>query len=172
MHTIVYLLDVSRKDVEKVLNKHYVYVSKKVEIEKLSEEQRQDYLVRINKLSDDVRQRFLSDTDQWNMENDGDTYLYITFYDDFDFEFEPEEIESLKVSLGKMPDVSVIAHISGRHSGTLQVHYFVSSLLSVFRGYAKDEYTDHLWILDEIINNVLVEGHCFFDYNGWYLQHN
>jgi hypothetical protein len=40
-------------------------------------------------------------------------------------------------------------------------------LLSKFPMYIMDDYTAHLWTLEELTNNVKIEGHKFFDYNGW-----
>jgi hypothetical protein len=40
-------------------------------------------------------------------------------------------------------------------------------ILSSFHGVVFDEWTDHAWTLDEIVGEHLVEGHPFFDREGW-----
>jgi hypothetical protein len=94
--------------------------------------------------------------------------LYIEFYDDYEREFEPSELQPLQSALGQMPDVIVIANVSGRVPADAEVRLFAESLLGAFRGIAHDGYSDHFWTLAEIRSAAVVRGHPFFDYEGWY----
>jgi len=94
--------------------------------------------------------------------------LYLSFYDDLWAEAEPADLESLTVSLGMMPTVSVMADVSGRVPGDVEVREFAAFMLSEFRGVAWDDYTCHCWTLSEIQSDAKADGHTFFDYDGWY----
>lgn len=96
--------------------------------------------------------------------------LYIRLYDDLEIEVEPEDLEELKVSLGRLPDVSVMADISGRIPGDAEARQFVEFMLQQFQGVAWDDYTMHCWTLDEIKSGHQVSGHPFFDYEGWHRE--
>ncbi len=74
------------------------------------------------------------------------------------------EIDSV---LCKKPDVSLVADVSGRHSGEAEVLYFVRACLSKFTAVAQDEYTNHAWTLQEIQTGYRHLGHAYFDYLGW-----
>jgi hypothetical protein len=78
-------------------------------------------------------------------------------------------VAELAFNVSRAP-VTVSAHVSGRHPGDDEVHQFVRSLLTRFRGAAQDEYTGHMWSLEEIVSGHRVEGHRFFDYRGWYAE--
>jgi hypothetical protein len=77
--------------------------------------------------------------------------LYVDFCDD-----QTEEMVSLDIA------------ISGRVDGKKEVFEFVKYFLSRFPGIAMDDYTDHEWSLSEITDEVKIQGHSFFDYQGWY----
>ena len=94
--------------------------------------------------------------------------LYIEFYDDYEREFEPGELQPLETALGKIPDVSVIANISGRTPADTEARLFAECLLGAFRGVAQDGYSDHCWTLAEIRSGATIQGHAFFDYEGWF----
>jgi len=94
--------------------------------------------------------------------------LYIGFYEDYEREFEPDELRQLQTALGKMPDVIVIANVSGRTPGDAEVRQFVECLLDTFHGVAQDEYSGHCWTLAEIRSCATIQGHSFFDYEGWF----
>ncbi|HZS07197.1 MAG TPA: hypothetical protein VFD58_20340 [Blastocatellia bacterium] len=113
---------------------------------------------------------YTSQSDSWVLETNSDSILYIRIYEDQEFEtdHDPEELERLLESLGGKPDVSIIADVSGRHGGDQEVKSFVNSMLSSFKGVARDEYTYHSWTLEEINSGTLIQGHPFFDYRGWY----
>jgi len=86
----------------------------------------------------------------WICAVEGDPCLYIQMYRELAREAAREELAGLRKSLGDGPTVSVIAEVSGRHAGDLQVRDFVSKLLSEFEGLAKDDYTEGFWTIDEI----------------------
>jgi len=94
--------------------------------------------------------------------------LYIEFYHTFDSEFEPAELQQLESALGKMPDVTVIAQVSGRVPGDVELRDLAECLLGTFRGVAKDEFSDHYWTIEEIRAKVSFGGLSFFDYARWH----
>jgi hypothetical protein len=98
----------------------------------------------------------------------GDACLYIELYRDGPRENEPKEWADIMTHFGGEPAVAVIADISGRHPGDQQVNEFITGLLTEFSGAAKDEYTLHLWSLAELREGHRIQGHPFFDYNGWF----
>ncbi len=104
----------------------------------------------------------------WIDEIDGDACLYIDFYQDLCSEFDPKEIEEIASYSSHQPSVVVSADVSGRHIDKHPERNFVRTLMTRFRAVARDDYTNHLWTLEEINSGYLVEGHTFFDYQGWY----
>ena len=106
--------------------------------------------------------------DEWRYPGSSKPILYISFYENYEREFEPNELRPLQAALGKMPDVIVIANISGRTPGDAEVRQFVECLLGTFCGVAHDGYSDHCWTLVEIRSVATVQGHPFFDYEGWH----
>lgn len=111
-----------------------------------------------------------SQREPWVVAVDGDPHLYIDLYHDGPREHEPEEWADITCRLGGEPVVGVIANVTGRHPGDKQVAEFVTDLLARFHGGAMDEYTTHLWSLAELRAGRHIEGHPFFDYNGWYVE--
>jgi hypothetical protein len=106
--------------------------------------------------------------DQWLYPPDAkQPSLYIEFFTDFSA-YEPEDFAVLESALGKRPDVSIVADVSGRVPGDTEVRAFVECLLTRFRGVADDECARHCWTWPEIRSGVKVEGHHFFDYEGWF----
>jgi hypothetical protein len=102
---------------------------------------------------------------RWIADIGGDACLYITFYRDGPLE--AGDWKRLVEAFGGEPSISIIADVSGRHPGSEQVRHFVTSLLGRFSGAAQDDYSPHLWSIDEIVSGHRVHGHPFFDYTGW-----
>ena len=92
-----------------------------------------------------------------------DNSLYIDFT-----ELEPEELTEMDTIPGNMPDISLVAEVSGRHSGVAETLHLVRTCLNKFTGVAQDEYTNHAWTLQEIQTGYRHLGHGFFDYLGWF----
>jgi hypothetical protein len=111
-----------------------------------------------------------SQREPWVAAVDGDAFLYIHLYHDGPREHEAEEWADIICRFGGEPAVGVIADVSGRHPGDEQATGFVTGLLVRFSGAAMDEYTTHLWSLSELRAGRHIEGHPFFDYNGWYAE--
>ena len=105
---------------------------------------------------------------QWYVLNNNDPCLYIDSIplDENDLCFE-DLGTPLLFSRMENPVVWSV-DISGRHDGTTEVMELVTLLLSEFPIYFMDDYTNHFWTLEEITDNKKIEGHCFFDYIGWY----
>lgn len=111
---------------------------------------------------------------QWIHTVDGDPCLYIWIHPDLEDDCEPEEFADLLDSLGGKPTVTVIANVSGRHPGDMQVREFVSKLLTKFKGLASDDFTEGFWTLDDILSGETKpyrwqDGkrvRTFFDYRG------
>src|SRR5258705_9640010 len=79
--------------------------------------------------------------------------LYIEFFTDFSC-YESDDLAILERALGRLPEVSVIADVSGRVPGDLEVRAFVEFLLTRFEGVADDEFADHCWTLAEILSGA------------------
>jgi len=94
--------------------------------------------------------------------------LYPELCDVQNEELTAEYLEEIQRVLGGLPAVSLSADISGRGSGQVEVFAFVKYFLSQFHGVATDDYTNHPWLLTEIINGEKIQGHPFFDYLGWH----
>jgi hypothetical protein len=119
--------------------------------------------------------------DQWDYPNAADNcVLYINFTELEEYDYGPDEsdpdgsndyYQSVVVSLGRVPDVSLLAEVSGRHAGDAEVRTFVKFLLGHFRGVACDEYSVYCWTLADIETDARFDGHPFFDYNGWYEEY-
>jgi hypothetical protein len=104
----------------------------------------------------------------WLLLGGDGAFLYITFYQDLSVECDPEEYADLTGRFGGEPAVAIMADVSGRIPGDEQAFGFVTGLQGHFRGAAMDDFTTHLWSLDELRAEHLVSGHRFFDDNGWY----
>lgn len=109
-------------------------------------------------------ERFPAQRDPWVDFVEGDACLYIRLYRDHETEMEPEELHALRAHFGDAQPLSVIADVSGRHDGTEQVQRFARALLSRWRGVVQDEFTDHLWTLEELTSGATVDGMRFFDF--------
>ena len=92
--------------------------------------------------------------------------MYVDFYRDLNSEGEVEDYFALLDCLGEEPNVCAGVDISGRFPGDAEVRAFVCQLLNAFSGIAQDEYTNHCWTCEQIQQNILVQGHGFFDYKG------
>lgn len=100
----------------------------------------------------------------------GSPVLYIRFYDDLLLETEPEDVKALKTQLGGLPPVILMADVSGRVPGDAEVREFAALVLGRFQGAAWDDHTLHCWTLAEIQSDAKVDGHAFFDYEGWHRE--
>jgi hypothetical protein len=110
-----------------------------------------------------------SGTNRWNWPRQGSSpVLFLRFYDEFDQEAELEDLIALKAALGRLPDVSVVAYVSGTIPGDAQVREIAALMLSNFDGVAWDDFTGHCWTRSEIQSGALAHGHPFFDYVGWH----
>jgi len=109
--------------------------------------------------------------DAWIIETNGEPVLYVEFSENtFKNEIGVNEWNDLVSKLGVEPKMSISVDISGRHDGKNEVMKFLASFLEINEGYVMDDYTDYAWSFNEINNSVLVEGHPFFDYNGWSIK--
>ena len=109
-----------------------------------------------------------SGDDNWSFPRDAHPpVLFLGFNDDLDAEVEQEDRDLLIAALGKMPDVVVMADITDRAPGSIEVMEFAQLLLEKFRGVAWDDYTTHCWTLPQIQSRTKVLGHPFFDFAGW-----
>jgi hypothetical protein len=97
--------------------------------------------------------------------------LYLSYYDDLESE-DPELHAAITDRLGS--DVTCMsADISGTIDGTKQATMFCIRMLEHFGGVAYDDYSDHLWTLEELGNGATYMGHHFFDHAaGWYGENN
>jgi len=84
---------------------------------------------------------------------DGNPCLWVDFYRDRLTEFESEELAELSRALGREPETSVVAEVSGRHAGDEPVRHFVTVLLAKFAGLAQDDFTGHYWTSEEVASS-------------------
>ncbi len=105
---------------------------------------------------------------QWIVFGNNDPCLYIDNrpLSETDLSFDDTGIPPIYVSM-KNPVVWAV-DISGRHDGTAEVMELVRALFAEFTVYLMDDYTNHFWTPQEIIEGNMIEGHHFFDYCGWY----
>ena len=84
-------------------------------------------------------------------------------------DWEPAAVERLRAALGRVPEWSVTADVSGRIPGGEEVRAFVLALLAK-GGVAIDDYSDHPWTAAEIAENRTRDGLRFFDYRTSFEQ--
>jgi len=108
--------------------------------------------------------------EEWVYPVTGDITLYIRYFDEYQSEFEPEEVADLVKALGHLPDVVLMADVSGRIKGEKEARMFVERLLTVFSGVAQDDYGNHYWSLEEINASAMPQGLRFFDTQGYYAR--
>ncbi|MBE9556543.1 MAG: hypothetical protein IMF08_06770 [Proteobacteria bacterium] len=67
------------------------------------------------------------------------------------------------------PIAYVQIDVSGRIPGDTEVREFILGFLDAVPGtVAEDDYTSHPWTGTEVREGKSIEGHPFFDYQGWY----
>ncbi len=67
------------------------------------------------------------------------------------------------------PSAYVTVDVSGRVPGDREVREITLGLLrAVPEAVATDDFTSHPWRREEVLNGARVQGHPFFDYQGWY----
>lgn len=81
----------------------------------------------------------------------------------------PEIYAGIAERLGQVR-LGVIVDISGRVDGTAEATSLCTGLLRRFGGVALDDYSDHLWTLDELLSGATFRGHHFFDTAGWHRE--
>jgi hypothetical protein len=97
----------------------------------------------------------------WVYPASGDPLLYINWFADSDALSVPEW-RNIEETLGAGPDVSLIADVSGRASGTADVFALARRLLTAHRGVAQDDHSNYLWKIAELEKNTLINGRRFF----------
>ena len=107
--------------------------------------------------------------DSWTYPPTGDELLWISVEAPAQLgDWEPVESAIISDVVGTSAGL-VQVDISGRIPGDDEVSEVTLSLLEVSPGArAQDDYTSHLWTVDELRSIAKVEGHPFFDYRGWY----
>jgi len=86
------------------------------------------------------------------------------FYNRGNFYF--EDIATIDLLAGLHNPYELTVDISGRFDGTAEVLDFVKAFLKEIPAFTLDDYTDHFWTHEEIVNHSKFEDHPFFDYNG------
>lgn len=81
-----------------------------------------------------------------------------------------EEEEMLKALFPYEPTYSLSINISGRVYGRPELWQFLEALTARLDCFMMDDYTPHAWRFAEIKNNVLVQNHPFFDFEGWHFN--
>jgi hypothetical protein len=103
--------------------------------------------------------------DFWRYPDATDSILYVTASSDIAQlrTRSAEEYELLLGYLGQPPTTHVFVEVSNRHPGVVEVKWLADTLLSRFGGRAfnDDLGYEHAWTLDEIANDVAVEGRPF-----------
>ncbi len=105
--------------------------------------------------------------DEWCSPSADSAVLWFYPYDDYS-ELEPEHLALLQQ---RFPEgiASIHADVSGRIPGQREVRDLALRFLAaVPESCVEDDYTDHLWSASEIEDNTHVEGHGFFDTQGWH----
>ena len=83
-------------------------------------------------------------------------------------DWEPDDVARLDIVV-PAPSSSLFIRLSGTVPGRQELLRLAIGLLeAVPSSVAEDDYTDHLWTLDELRRGASVEGHPFFDYLGWH----
>jgi hypothetical protein len=102
---------------------------------------------------------------QWNYPRGDGAVLYVSCaaYDP-DAEISKEHAELLAAAGGRTPTVQILADVSGRVPGDAEVLHIVECTLSIYDGFAFDDYTRHAWTLQDIRSKAEFEGLGFFDY--------
>ena len=99
---------------------------------------------------------------EWLYPDRGDGVMGIGFDDLGDWE--PEQWAALAETLGTERFVSVVADVTGRVPGRVEVEALVVGLLRRFDGVATHDYDEHPWTRDEIERGAYVGPRRFFDY--------
>lgn len=90
---------------------------------------------------------------------------YVDLYEDAAVEM-PDTLYLIQLKQGTLP-LCVAADISGRTYARQEATSFCIHLLERFGGYAMDDYSEHLWTMEELRNGGTFRGHGFFDTKGW-----
>jgi hypothetical protein len=100
----------------------------------------------------------------WFVRYNGDTYLFVDFYQDGPAE--DEDWAARFKSQDGLPSVTIMVAISGRHDGWPETQAFVAELLGRFRGVATDDGWARLWLRDEIAEDHVIDGQRFGEWRN------
>lgn len=116
----------------------------------------------VRKVLDNICDQKSSRPDEWLCLKEGDPILYVGFYSDYQ-EYETDEWRKLVSELGCEPEVTVVADVSGRHSGRKEVIQFLKSVMEKFDGVIQDD-SDEVWTLNEVFSEKIKNNERFFQY--------
>lgn len=105
--------------------------------------------------------------DSWRWPQVGEGVLFPGLVNSLD-EFDCEELESARTALEREPSLVVQIDVTGRRPGNSEVNEFLGELMTAFSAVAQDDHTAHSWTLEELRSGAQVQGHGFFDTQGWY----
>ena len=103
--------------------------------------------------------------EQWLYPDPDKKILYIQITDDLYDELEPETLEEVLAHFGGERVTCLSIDVSGRYPGEEEVKEIVSMLLRRFEGIAMDDWSEHLWTLEEIVSGRRWNGQRFFSGN-------
>ena len=109
--------------------------------------------------------------DSWRWPQEGDGVLFPGLVKNLD-DFDCEELESARIALEKEVEVIVQIDVTGRRQGNVEVEEFLGEIMTTFSAVAQDDHTAHSWTLEELRSGAQVQGHGFFDTQGWYEEGN
>jgi hypothetical protein len=101
---------------------------------------------------------------QWcYLSSQKEVIFYMWLYNTLKNDFESDQIQELTKILSGEPSVWISIQIPGRFDSRGEVRLFVITLLKEFEGIAFDDDTNHWWSLADIENDLIFDGHRFFD---------
>lgn len=101
-------------------------------------------------------------TEQWLYPDSIQSILYIQPTDELYDELEPETQAALDARFDGRRVSCLSIDVSGRCDGEREVREVVSALLRRFDGVAMDDWSEHLWTLEEIDSGKKWEDRRFF----------
>ena len=115
-----------------------------------------------------IKDEKFEDGFEYNLEDMNENSLFIRDEKGWAIQDIYKDTATIEILCSMQKIVLLSVDISGRADSTPEIFLLVKTFLSEISGYVMDDYTEHLWTLDEIKNRTRHNRHVFFDFKGWF----
>ena len=109
--------------------------------------------------------------EHWYVPNRNDPVFSVRFPHSGSEYQSPDNHRGVTEVMGREADTHVQFDVGGKHPGHKELRVFLVELLTEFSGVAVDDLSPHVWTLDELRENKLVNGYAFADHDSFRRAH-